>query len=145
MVENTTGIDEMKMVEPVSGDPAHEQPLSGNNAGEIVPPTSRSATLRVACFFIISAGVLSIANGISAASTTGWISILGGGEEVRYCGVLIFIFGMGAIVSGVAALALRRITPAFAGAVMGIAGGGLAGFWLGILALALLAMSDEDL
>lgn len=145
MVEHTTGIDEMNMEEPEGGDPAQEQLLSGNNAGDIVTPTSRSVTLRVACFFIISAGVLSIVNGILAASTTGWISILGGGEEVRYCGVLISILGMSAIVSGVAALALRRITPAFAGAVMGIAGGGLAGFWLGILALALLAMSDEDL
>lgn len=145
MVENTSGIDEMRTEELASSDSVQERPLSGNKAGDIVTPNSRSATLRLACFLIISAGIISIVNGLTAASTNAWITVLGEGDAVRYCGILIFIFGIGAVVSGVTALAVRRISPAFAGAVMGIAGGGLAGFWLGILALAFLAMSDEDL
>jgi len=145
MVENTSGIYEMKTEESSSADSVQGQSHSENRAGDIVVPNSRSATLRMACFLILSAGILSIVNGLTAASSTGWISELGGGEVVRYCGILVFVLGIGAIVSGVAALALRRISPAFVGAVMGIAGGGLAGFWLGILALALLAMSDEEL
>lgn len=145
MVGSTSGIDEMKTEEPAGSDSVQEPSLSEKNAGDIVIPNSRSATLRLACFLIISAGIIGIANGLTAASSNAWISVLGEGDSLRYCGILIFIFGIGAIVSGVAALAVRRISPAFAGAVMGIAGGGLAGFWLGILALALLAMSDDDL
>jgi hypothetical protein len=127
-----------------SGNPGQEQAVPGAATRDIAMPSSLSITFRLACFFIISAGVLGLVNGISAALTSPWVYRLGG-EIVRYCGILVILFGIGAIVSGVAALVMRRISPAFAGAVMGIAGGGVAGFWLGILSLVLLILSDEDL
>ncbi len=114
-------------------------------AQEIVIPTSGSPTLKIASFLVIIAGVLGLMSGLEAAITNSEINILGGGDVVRYCGVLVFVSGIGAIVFGVASLVLRRVSPALAGAVMGIAGGGLIGFWLGIAAIVLLVMSNDDL
>jgi hypothetical protein len=127
------------------GDSGREQEASKIVPREIVTPTSGSRTLKMASFLVIIAGVLCLGNGLETVFVNSDVNIIGGGDVVGYCGVLVFVSGIGAIICGVASLTLRRVSPALAGAVLGIAGGGLIGFWLGIAAIVLLVMSHDDL
>lgn len=144
MVDNGSA-DDHKSVGAETAAGKQAQDLSDLSSRDIVLPSTASMTLRIACFFIISAGVLAITNGLTAASDNEWVNLVNGPDIIRYCGAIVLVLGIGAVLAGFVALVKRRISPAFGGAIMGIAGGGLPGFWLGIFALALLAMSDEDL
>jgi len=125
--------------------PRQEQIPTEAMTSEIVTRTPVSTSLRIASFLTIASGFISIGNGIIVADPGGWANVMGEEYVERYCGILVLVAGIGAILSGIASLVQRRISPAMAGAVMGMAGGGLAGFWFGVVAIVLLFVSDEDL
>ena len=93
---------------------------------------------------VIAAGAIGIANGLSSMLLNTPAEFGIPVEAEKYCGILVFLSGVGGIASGIAALALKRISPALAGAVMAMAGGGVVGFWFGLGAVFLLMLSNED-
>ncbi len=93
---------------------------------------------------VIAAGVICIANGLMGSLFRGTSQINETFMIEQYCSIIVLVLGVCGIASGIAAVVLRRVSPALAGAVMGMAGGGLVGFWLGLGALVLLSLSFED-
>jgi hypothetical protein len=98
-------------------------------------------------WMIIIAGVISFFNG--------FMSLLGQNSFDLYdfvldidryslCAILISVFGIVAIVGGISAIRGRNLSLVLVGAGLGVLGGGIIGFWLGITALLFLFMSSED-
>jgi hypothetical protein len=95
----------------------------------------------------LAAGALSVVNGAQG--------LIFGGEfpfgelpvpsHFDVCGVILVLLGVLAIAGAVATLMLKRLSPGLAGAVCGMLGGGLFGFWLGLAALIVYIFSDTDL
>lgn len=55
------------------------------------------------------------------------------------------IFGIIAVAGGISGIKKKNFALALAGAVMGMMGGGLYGFYLGLGALVIFALSNQDL
>lgn len=96
----------------------------------------------------IGAGLLAIVNGLRAILEDAYE--LGVWSEIpldKYtiCGSIVIVFGIVAILGGVAALKTRNMILAFTGAAFGMAGDGALGFFLGLAALVLFFLSNEDL
>jgi hypothetical protein len=116
-----------------------------DTSSAIVTVTARSRHMKSAALLVIAAGVLSTANGLAAMSTGGEVYAVDLTIPVgTYCGALVLVLGIGGILSGIVALQIKRLSPVLAGAIMGIAGGGIVGFWLGLAAIVLLTLSHED-
>ena len=96
----------------------------------------------------IIAGLLALANGLttlSAATSFQWPDINMELNEFSVCGSMFILLGIVAVAGGVSALRGRYTSLALAGAGAGMIGDGLWGFVLGLVALVLLFMSNEDL
>ena len=133
------------------GDAAPSPEQSGVNGADassrvmtIVPPNGQ---FKFAVFLVIVAGIVSLLNGLVAvyANSSFEVGPSLGINRYSFCGVLVIVLGVGAILGGTASFKLRRLTPGFAGAAMGMVAGGLFGFWCGLAALVLFFLSDEDL
>jgi hypothetical protein len=115
---------------------------------ELFHRDQRDKFLVLGGIFTIIAGILSLVNGVEGFLTdTSLFSFLPdyGKGVTTYCGVLLILFGVIAIAGGVYALRPgAHITPMLIGAAMGMLGGGVYGFLLGVAAMlaSLLANSD---
>jgi hypothetical protein len=107
------------------------------------PP--RKIALRLGGVLTVILGLIALQNGFIAITAE---------EENTYgaditpgdiCGTTIIFFGIMAIAGGVCALMARNFSMALAGALLGMAGGGWASFFIGVLAFALFLTSSEDL
>jgi len=118
------------------------------NMQPVVPKRARSSYVTLAGWLIVIAGLLALFNGLMAffgESSSIWLDMDIGVDRHTVCGTLIMTFGVVAIVGGVSALLGKNLSLALAGAGLGTIGDGLAGFLLGLTAIALIFMSNEDL
>jgi len=95
----------------------------------------------------ILAGIMALANGLMGASIGSTVAI-GPDSPVNrltICSVLVIIFGMIAIAGGLSAIRGKHFTLALVGAVLGMVGGGWGGFFVGLGAIVLFMMSNQDL
>jgi hypothetical protein len=97
----------------------------------------------------IIAGVLSLINGLEGllARTHLFTFLPSAGESlVPVCGIILVLFGVVAIAGGVYALRPRPyLTPVLLGAALGMLGGGVYGFFLGLAAILLFWLANVDL
>lgn len=93
------------------------------------------------------AGILSLHNGLEGVIANVELSILPPVSQsfVRVCGVLLLALGVLAIVGGISAIKGGRLSLSLVGAAAGMLGGGLIGFYLGLGAIVLLILSNQDL
>jgi uncharacterized membrane protein HdeD (DUF308 family) len=134
------------------GDELAETPSRGSEIRQTDASTSvgRPTKLRlvvIAGVLTLIAGVLSVYNGVvgvNAGIGLGF-DIYREGLKYSFCGVFLVVFGIIAIVGGLFAIKGRHVILAIIGACLGMAGGGLAGFWLGLTAMVLFFLSDADL
>ena len=95
----------------------------------------------------ILAGIMALANGLMGASIGSTVAI-GPDSPVNrltICSVLVIIFGMIAIAGGLSAIRGKHFTLALVGAVLGMVAGGWGGFFVGLGAIVLFMMSNQDL
>ncbi len=120
----------------------HERPFD-----QAAKPPQRSYLLKLAGDLTIAAGIASLANGIYSVVTNNAVSFatksIVTGETV--CGFVVIVFGIISIAGGISVYKGMHFSLGLAGAVLGMIGGGLVGFWLGLFALVLYALSHEDL
>jgi len=118
---------------------------------QISPPVSegseRSKLLVLGGWMTLAAGILALVNGLRAIIADNPIALGPEASFTRYmaCGIMVILFGIVAVAGGICALRGRNFTLALAGAVFGILGGGLFGFYLGFGALVVFGLSNEDL
>ena len=107
----------------------------------------RSTLLTLGGGMTIVAGVLALINGLRAMVGNGEVSfgLDIGLTRYTFCAFIVLLFGALAITGGVFALKGRHLSLSLAGAVFGMMGGGLIGFYLGLVALVLFGLSDADL
>lgn len=110
-------------------------------------PPRRSATLVLGGGLSVGAGILSLINGVQGILTNAELSILPPVSQsfVKVCGVLLLVLGALAVVGGVSAIRGGRLSLSLVGAGAGMLGGGLIGFYLGLGAIVLLLLSNQDL
>lgn len=103
--------------------------------------------LLLGALLTIVTGILSIVNGIEGIhSGLVLVPVLKNAYTVSVCGVILIVFGIVAVASGMHVFFREpSIVMASIGAFLGILGGGFYGFWLGIAAIFLFWLSDEDL
>ncbi|OGS43979.1 MAG: hypothetical protein A3K76_00630 [Euryarchaeota archaeon RBG_13_57_23] len=109
------------------------------------PP--RSYFLTLGADLTIAAGVATLANGTYAILTGTDVQVATdfGLTKEAVCGIIFVLFGIVSVAGGVAALKRMHFSLGLAGAALGMMGGGLIGFWLGLIALVMYALSHEDL
>jgi hypothetical protein len=109
----------------------------------------RDAFLILGAIFTIIAGVLSLMNGVEGLlSRAGLYSFLPDGGEglATFCSILLLLFGVISISGGIYAFTPRaHVTPVLIGAGLGMLGGGVYGFFLGLAAILLFWMANVDL
>ncbi len=110
---------------------------------------TRNGALLVAAALTIAAGALSLFNGVEGLSGNNPIPSAIPGNAIGVvpaCGVLLLIFGAVAVSAGIYAFRVHpHISFPLAGAVLGLRGGGDFGFVLGLAAIFLYWLSNEDL
>lgn len=112
------------------------------------PPRSRRSThLLLGGVLTLTAGIMSLVNGAQGLLEDGSVALGPISNYTRYtfCGILVIMFGLVAIAGGISAIKGKNFTLALAGAALGMMGGGLFGFYLGLGALIVYALSNEDL
>jgi len=62
-----------------------------------------------------------------------------------YCATLFVLFGIIAVAGGISGIMRKSFLLAVAGAIMGMMGGGVYGLYLGLGALILFGLSNQDL
>ena len=95
----------------------------------------------------ILAGIMALANGLMGV-TVGSSVALGPDSAINrftVCSILVILFGIIAIAGGLSAIRGKHFTLALSGAVLGMVGGGWGGFFLGLGAIVLFMMSNQDL
>ncbi len=112
---------------------------------EDIAPRRTSGTAVAGGILALLAGILAAAQGALIASAGASLSYLPGSGSVCFCGGLDFLFGIIAIVGGVASLRQTGWGLAMAGAVFGMIGlGFIIGAVFGLIALILVAVSHAD-
>lgn len=93
------------------------------------------------------AGVLAIINGLRGLFTDGYLALGPDSSFTRdtYCGILVLVFGVIAVAGGISGIKRKSFALALAGSVMGMMGGGVYGFFLGLGALIIFGFSNQDL
>ena len=120
-------------------------------SGQIEPTTvekpAKFTLVVIAGILTLITGVLSIYNGIAGVNSAVGLGLDVFRDDLKYsfCGAFLVAFGIVAIVGGYFAIKGRHVILAVIGACLGMAGGGLAGFWLGLTAMVLIFLSDTDL
>jgi len=101
----------------------------------------------LAGWMIIIAGLLALFNGFMSLlgeTSSDLFDIVIDLNRYSICATMIIAFGAVAIVGGISAIRGKNISLALAGAALGMLGGGIVGFWLGLTALLFLFLSSED-
>jgi membrane associated rhomboid family serine protease len=93
------------------------------------------------------AGVFALINGLGVLLADNFLALGPDSSFTRYtfCGVLVVLFGVIAVAGGLSGIKRKNISLALAGAVMGMLGGGLYGFFLGLGALVAFSLSKADI
>ena len=93
------------------------------------------------------AGILAIINGLRGLFTDSFLALGPADTFTREtsCGILVLVFGIIAVAGGVSGIKRKNLALAIAGSVMGMMGGGLYGFLLGLGALIIFGLSNQDL
>ena len=107
----------------------------------------RSPYVVIAGWLTLVAGILAVSNGLMAFfgdTSSIWFDVDVGVNRYSVCGTMILAFGVVAVVGGISALLGKNLSLALAGAALGAMGDGLAGFVLGLIAVLLLFLSNED-
>jgi len=93
------------------------------------------------------AGILAIINGLRGLFTDSSLALGPADTFTREtsCGILVLIFGIIAVAGGISGIKRKYFALAVAGSVMGMMGGGLYGFFLGLGALIIFGLSNQDL
>jgi len=126
------------------------KPMRGwmsSDAPSVPAKRARGTALTIGAVFTLAAGALSLINGFNGIIFEGEFLFMEwdpGFSRFALCGIICILFGIIAIAGGIMALRTRRISLAFAGALLGMMGGGLVGFWLGLAAVIVFAFSDSD-
>jgi hypothetical protein len=92
-------------------------------------------------------GILAIINGLTGLFTDRLLA-LGPDSSFTgdtYCGILVLVLGMIAVAGGISGIKRKSLALALVGAVMGMLGGGVYGFYLGLGALIIFGLSNQDL
>jgi hypothetical protein len=109
----------------------------------------RDFYLVLGAILTVIAGVLSLMNGLEGLlAGTHLLSFLPSAGEslVPACGIILVLFGVIAISGGAYALRPRaHLTPVLLGAALGMLGGGVYGFFLGLAAILLLWLANADM
>ena len=95
----------------------------------------------------VIAGLLSFFNGLrTLMGESSWNLLDVFVDMSRYgiCAVLIMIVGTVAVIGGISAVRGKNLSLALAGAAFGMIGDGVVGFWLGLLSILFLFLSNED-
>jgi len=95
----------------------------------------------------ILAGVFALINGLGELLADDFLPLGPDSSFTRstFCGVLVVVFGVVAVAGGLSGIKKKNISFALAGAVMGMLGGGLFGFCLGLGALVMFSLSKADI
>jgi hypothetical protein len=96
----------------------------------------------------LAAGILTLLNGIRALANQAtflWLDIDLPINRYSLCGMLIVVFGAVAVAGGVSALLRKHLSLTLPAAALGMVGDGLAGFYMGLAAIILFFLSDEDI
>ena len=107
----------------------------------------RSSFAILAGWMIVIAGLLALFNGFTALlgeTSSDLFDIVVDLNRYSMCAMMIMAFGAVAIVGGISAIRGKNISLALAGAALGMLGGGIVGFWLGLTAILFLFLSNED-
>lgn len=102
----------------------------------------------IAGWLTIAAGLLALNNGLRALldeTSFLWLDIDITLNRFSVCGILITTVGALAIAGGISAVRGKYFTLALAGAAFGMVGDGIAGLFLGLTAIILLFLSNEDI
>lgn len=107
----------------------------------------RSSFAVAAGWMTVIAGLLSFFNGLrTLMGESSWNLLDVFVDMSRYgiCAVLIMIVGTVAVIGGISAVRGKNLSLALAGAALGMIGDGVVGFWLGLLSILFLFLSNED-
>lgn len=89
------------------------------------------------------AGALALKNGFTGVTGESF-----GSTNAFYlnsvCGIVFILFGIVSIIGAICALKGKYFVLAIGGAVLGMVGDGVIGFFSGLIALILFALSNED-
>ena len=131
-------------------DVSHDDPVPQENGGLRQSPEPEPMRSRRDIYMLLGsgmtllAGVLAIINGLR-----GLFSDIHTVEyrfaPYDYCATLFVLFGIIAVAGGISGIKRKYFALTLAGAIMGMAGGGVYGFWLGLGALILFGLSNQDL
>lgn len=121
---------------------AVEQPTDA-----LVSRPPRLLGLEIAGAMTFIAGILCVVNGVSSVLRGASIEIgpHTGEVNISVCGFIVVLLGSISLAGGIAAYLKKHISLAIAGAVAGMIGGGIFGFWLGLASLLLIALSNADI
>ena len=123
------------------------QPTTGVGAASFRRTKRRDTARVVAGALTVAAGVLALINGVTALAheiSFLWLDIDFTLNQFSVCATLVIIFGAVAVAGGIAAIRGKHFFLALAGAALGTIGDGVAGFFLGLIAIVLLFLSNED-
>lgn len=129
-------------------DVGHDDPFPQGSGGlQRSPEPERDTYMLLGGGMTLLAGILAIINGLSGLFTDSHLALGPDSSFTRYtfCGMLVAFFGIVATAGGISAMRGKNFTLALVGAVMGMLGSGLLGFFLGLGALVVFALSSEDL
>jgi len=93
------------------------------------------------------AGVLAIINSLRGLFMDSSMALgpVNAFTRETYCGILVLVFGIVAVAGGISGIKEKSFALAVAGAVLGMLGGGVYGFFLGLGALIIFGLSNQDL
>ena len=123
------------------------QPTTSTGADHSSRRRRRDTARVIAGALTVAAGVLALINGVTVlANETSflWLEIDIALNQFSVCATLVIIFGAVAVAGGIAAIRGKHFFLALAGAALGTIGDGVAGFFLGLIAIVLLFLSNED-
>jgi hypothetical protein len=134
-------------------DVSHDDPVPQESGGlqrspEPEPMRSRRDNyLLLGGGMTLLAGIFAIINGLRGLFTDSSLALGPADTFTREtsCGVLVLVFGIVAVAGGISGIKRKNFALAIAGSVMGMMGGGVYGFYLGLGALIVFGLSNIDL
>jgi hypothetical protein len=129
-------------------DVSHDDPFPQGSGGlQQSPEPERDIYMLLGGGMTLLAGILAIINGLTGLFTDSYLALGPDSSFTRdtYCGILVLVFGIIAVAGGISGIKRKNFALALAGAVMGMMGGGVFGFFLGVGALIIFGLSNQDL